>query len=406
MALKNQHKRLRVQASRQLMNYPLARDTRTQQSWHRSKPTGKWWLCELPGDKRIQFRLRGDIEDRLRHSPTPFDVNVLLLVLAQAEQLDRRQMSFASDNAMLQALKIGIDSGTRQRLRDSLDYWCELSILYRECWHKIGQKEPITKRLPVPLQSVGKEGHRVSIVLDEQWFQLRRRYFEKLTLPLPNSAAAQNLVLLLASRIREPITPHPDDDDPPRGHWTKQMSIETYCKKIGLTHSTRKAQFRRLLTDQSPLQAYYRAIGYDLHVIENPRGKFAFAWFKREPPPPRVRLQPNKSPPIERVKRTERPTTAPPRSKSVERVKPIKRPVSLPGEPVLVTVTDLPDKGEEWRKRLWAFRCDNDDIVEYWMWRFPDGEEVSPHELTDEQQRLAANEVGREQRRWKVVHDE
>lgn len=117
---------LRARVSKQLMNYPLARDIRTAQPWRRSKPIGTWWLCALPGDPRIEFRLRGDTDEQLRHCPTPFEVNVLLLVLAQAEQLEQTQISFASDSAMLRELKIGIDSNTRRRLRDALCYWCEL----------------------------------------------------------------------------------------------------------------------------------------------------------------------------------------------------------------------------------------------------------------------------------------
>ena len=49
--------------NRNLCNYPLARDPRVRARWRRSARTGRW-LCDLPGDGRIQFRLPADSKQR------------------------------------------------------------------------------------------------------------------------------------------------------------------------------------------------------------------------------------------------------------------------------------------------------------------------------------------------------
>src|ERR1700722_9533074 len=354
MPSQSKQKRLRARINKQLMNYPLARDPRTHQHWRRSEPTGKWWRCELPGDERIEFQLRGDIKDRLRRCPTPLDVNVLLLVLARAEQMERRQINFSSHSAMLRALKVGIDGNTRRHLHDALRYWQELTIRYEGCWYDVGTGERITRQLPPPLQSVSKQGHRVDIVLDAEWFALRRRYWKEVPLPLPSSAAAQNLVLLLAC-WREPFATAGDGEEPLRGYRTEARTVETDCRKIGLTHSARRAQFRRLLADRSPLRAYYRDKGENLTVIEKPPGKVTFFWTKTErappsePAAPRVRLQPpnQNKPRVERVRRDE------------------------PRKLALLEGQLVPAYDEDGRKEM--------------MWERADGELVALQDLTDEE---------------------
>jgi hypothetical protein len=283
-------KRVRVRVAKQLGNYPLARDSHTQQHWWRSEPTGKYWLCNLPGDERIQiqFRLRGDIDEQLRHCPTAFDMSVLLLVLAEAQQMKQGRISFDSCKAMLAAMGYEKDGDGYQRLHDSLDYWCELSILYRECWHKVGQKEKITKRLPAPLQSVSKEGHCVSIVLDQQWETMK--YFGVLKLPLPRSAAASNLVMWLAAwgmpiEFRE----------------SERTEFATLYGKIGLTHSTRSAKLKRTLLE---VQTYYRDRWRDEMDYAVKGDWITFYWEKIVVASPTT--TPHVKEPVKRVQRIER----------------------------------------------------------------------------------------------------
>src|ERR1700683_5483204 len=151
--IKKREGRTRVRASKQLLGYPIARDRRTRQDWHPSEPTGKYRLCNLPGDEeeRIQFRLPAECDERLRHCPTPFDLGVLLLVLARAQQMKKQRASFDSCKAMLLAMGYEKDGDGYHRLQEALLYWCDLSIRYKGCWYNIRTKESKeTKRLPPP----------------------------------------------------------------------------------------------------------------------------------------------------------------------------------------------------------------------------------------------------------------
>ncbi len=65
--------------NKNLANYPIARDVRVVTHWRRSKKTRRW-LCDLPGDPRIQYRLPSDYKQR--RCPTGFDVNVLFVLCA------------------------------------------------------------------------------------------------------------------------------------------------------------------------------------------------------------------------------------------------------------------------------------------------------------------------------------
>jgi hypothetical protein len=254
MALKNQQKRTRVRVARQLGNYPLARDSRTQQHWWRSEKTSEW-LCNLRVDDeqiQIQFRLPAECDERLRHCPSPFDMSVLLLVLARAQQLKQKRVSFDSCKAMLQAMEYENDGDGYQRLHDALHYWRELSIRYLGCWYNLSTKNKNeTKRLPPPFLSFSnKQGHRVTIDLHPEWKMMQDLYFGVLRLPLPRSATACNLVMWLANW-----------GAPPECLASEKILVAILYRKIGLLHSTRSAQLKRALAE---VQVYYDRWGYEM----------------------------------------------------------------------------------------------------------------------------------------------
>jgi hypothetical protein len=233
-----------VQVNKNLANYPLARDARTRQHWRRSKPTGRLWLCKLPGDKRIQFRLPGDIEEQSRHCPSAFDINVLFLLLAMAQEQGRHTITLRSSAAILQELGLGADTYNRRRLYHSLRYWSTIAIRYT-CWYvgkEGGNKVYVKKVLPAPIQSLADNGRQVK--LRQEWLTLNKGYFAPLPLPLPHNAAAQNVVLAVATSLksirnteegsRVAIAPHP-------------RRIGSFHQKVGLDQSSRTRELRHAL---------------------------------------------------------------------------------------------------------------------------------------------------------------
>jgi hypothetical protein len=91
-----------VQLNKNLGNYPLARDARTRQLWRRSN-SGPWWWSKLHGEPRIQFRIPRDAAPALRHAPTPFDMNLLFLLMSEAQATKKSALEFTSTAAMLHA---------------------------------------------------------------------------------------------------------------------------------------------------------------------------------------------------------------------------------------------------------------------------------------------------------------
>ena len=172
-----------VQVNKNFCNYPLACDPRTRQRWRRSRPSG-FWLCDLPGDDRIRFQIERDGAADLRHCPTAFDINVLLLVLGMAQDRGKRTVALPSSGAILKALGRGVDSGNRRLLKTALQYWNALSIWF-DCWHQKGKKKRVTKTLPPPIQSLADDGRQLKVTIREEWLALNEGYFTTLHLPLP-----------------------------------------------------------------------------------------------------------------------------------------------------------------------------------------------------------------------------
>ena len=86
-------------------------------------------------------------------------------------------------------------------------------------------------RLPPPLLSMDST---TEIRIDKSWLELP--YTQKVHLPLPRGAAAQNLVLCLLVSYKNPG----DEDDPPGGpSISKSRRVRRLCRKIGINHGTR-----------------------------------------------------------------------------------------------------------------------------------------------------------------------
>jgi hypothetical protein len=212
-----------INPNRNLMNYPLARDSMTKAVWRRSASTGRW-LCELPGDERIQFRLAGT---KLKRCPSGLDMKVLFWMLREAQRLGHHTIKLPSAASFLAALELGVDTNNRRRLSAALELWSALTIVYRS-WHFIGR--PAGKKvLPPAIQSTSANGRQITISPD--WLEMEKGYFEQVPWPLPNAAAVQNLVLRLMTCNDEQV----------------KFSNRKLCAIIGLNHSTQRRSLRKVI---------------------------------------------------------------------------------------------------------------------------------------------------------------
>jgi hypothetical protein len=233
--------------NRNLANYPLARDVRVAAHWRKSNKTGRW-LCDLPGDQRIQFRLPSDYKPR--RCPTGFDVNVLFVLLREARLRKTGKIEFPSLASILKDLGVRIDDYNRQRLRDSLQLWSHLSLRHihwydairsiqyspcvtrEELMARVRREKHVRKLLPPPIRRIETDCRRVRIVVAKPWRALASRYYAQVPLPLPLNAAAQNLVLCLATSRRY-------RDSEPGCEMKWERPIRKLCWKLGLNHATR-----------------------------------------------------------------------------------------------------------------------------------------------------------------------
>jgi hypothetical protein len=272
--------------SKNLCNYPLARDRRMSKwRWWRGSRTGRWF-GQYPGDDRIRCEFAGGIDPVLRRCPSAFDVNVLFLLLATAQHRNNDRVVFESRSAMLRALRYGCDPRNLDRLAQALIFWNEASIRFGRWYHPRKHGRGLSddgrakrnggynaaKLLPPPLKSLSfAERGRVELQLDHAWLELHRGgFFEKVPLPLPRESAAQNRVLCLLASL---AADHESDEITyPRG-------VRKLCRKLGLDHSRRN---RVLVHALRSAAAWFKQHGGDLdHVTKNGRIVFIMKRPKR-----------------------------------------------------------------------------------------------------------------------------
>lgn len=267
-----------VFANKNLLNYPLARDTRVKLQWHRNKKTGRYWAY-LPGDDRIKLSFPANAD---RRCPNGLDINVLFYLLGEVRKQGQTTITLPSRGAILEQLGLGYDSANLQRLNEALELWRCISIRY-ERYYAASRKRPgaffkgrpIVRRFPPPISS--REGPGFTIHPD--WCDEQTKYVERVMLPLPMSAAAQNIVLCTHVTIRPDTELH--DAGTPR--W-----IRRFCRKVGLDHNNRS----RLLDHALEIATrYFEANGGSLTFLKQDR---RIGFVVRKPNDEKVEDQPAK----------------------------------------------------------------------------------------------------------------
>jgi len=223
-------------------------------------------MCNLPGNNLIQFTLPGESAPALRHTPTGFDMNVVFLLLAEAQGTETRALEFTSIAAMLAALGHEAGARNRARLEYALDYWRVLTLHHRS-WRLAKREGHFKKILPPPIESFECIGRRIKIKLDKDWAYLHSKgYFKSVPLPLPDNAAAQNLALLVATQFKGVV--HEDGAKLEVSEW--KPTLANLCKKIGVAfaYSSRREVLRRLTAHKGALDRWYTRNGLMLMAVE------------------------------------------------------------------------------------------------------------------------------------------
>lgn len=177
--------------SRNLLNYPLARDRRLKINWRRvkSKSDERAFQADLPGDN-IAFKLPRTFTDP--RAPDGFDVLVLLWLLAEARMRDTSSLTVPSVASVLRFLGVSENHRNHRRFMESLRLWAALSVVFSN-WYGPGQVRA-RKTLGPPVVSLS-EDPKPSVVLSAAWLAAGAGYFKKADLPLPTRAVTQNLIL-------------------------------------------------------------------------------------------------------------------------------------------------------------------------------------------------------------------
>jgi hypothetical protein len=207
-------------------------------------------------------------------------MNILFLMIAEARRLDRREVQFASRSEILSMLRLGVDAENLRKIIGSLELWSDLTIRF-ETWYFPGNKidgrwHPGTrgpKKLRPPVRSFRVIGHRVRVVIEDSWLEKHPKYWERVPLPLPRQAAAQNLVLSLATSLKWT----PDDEGVPgEVTFAYKRGVRQLCRKVGLNHTTRNRVFRQAI---KAAQVWFEANGGELDYTEQ-HGQIVF-YFKK-----------------------------------------------------------------------------------------------------------------------------
>lgn len=214
-----------VQLNSNLGNYPLARDPNTHHRWWYSEKL-KVWVCDLPGEPLVQYRMPRHARRSERRLPTAFDMNVLFYLLAVAYLKGSSTITFSTQAEVLRDLKVESRTSNRDKLLASLELWSTIVTRHKEWW--LAKQGSNSRKLRPPIVAYSFEDE-LSVTLDMDWLELDKGYLTKVTLPLPMKAAEQNLVLMLFARKRRP----------------RPVRTTIVCRKIGMTHRWATKELRK-----------------------------------------------------------------------------------------------------------------------------------------------------------------
>jgi hypothetical protein len=309
-----------------LLNYPIARDSRTSLNWVENK-------AKVPENSKIELSFPADAE---RRCPNGFDVNVLLFLLSEVRKQGQSTIIVPSLSVIVKALGLGTDGNANlRRVRDALTLWSTISIKFENYYHARKRNRDGTwrkghneaRRFPPPISACDMTKQELRISIREAWRPCNK-YVQRVPLPLPMHAVAQNAILAALVSIKG----------------GKPRKLRRFCRKIGLNHSTR----RRVLDHALRIaEQYFKRNSVFLYPTIKDR-LIAFGMTKPVGRSAERRPSPEATEPTVR------------KTKPIERIKMVKR-VDVRSEPIRI-------EGCDWSGR----RC-------HW-WRQPDGRETEDYD--------------------------
>lgn len=222
-----------VTLNRNLGNFPLARDPRRKADWQLSK---SWWGCALPGDERIHLYLPGSWSHDQCRLPSGFDMAVLCQLLATARLTEKDAVTVAGVADLLRLLGVADNWLHRRRVKDALELWQALHLTFDQWYvaHPVRAHQMVKLRPPLmPVQATTRRAQ--CFKLDADWLRWQATFFEKIRLPLPVNAAAQNIVLTVRCGVGV-LSDDPADNFSGRRFAAR---VHVYARKIGLEHRHR-----------------------------------------------------------------------------------------------------------------------------------------------------------------------
>jgi hypothetical protein len=263
--------------NKNLLNYTIARAL-AGAPWRKSEKSGRW-LCE---SRTLRMSLPAAAG---RRWPNAFDMEALFALLRLAQLQGSSTVCFASHNAMLKAMGQGRLARNYHKLEQALALWQVLKVsfaswydasgsIYEARWsdklkksvqvpvHKVHGQGNLARTLPPPIEAMHTDSDgSLSITLSSTWCALADRYYERVPLPLPQRAAAMNLVLKLH------VMPRYIVDATFAG--TEVRSRSSLCWMLG---AGRKLRLRDLVRAIAAAEKWYLQHGQVMKAVSQGKG--------------------------------------------------------------------------------------------------------------------------------------
>jgi hypothetical protein len=281
--------RLAAKLNKNFLNFPLARDPRTETNFRRDPDTELMWI-NLPGERNIGIAIPIGQSPEFYRAPNALDINVLAQIMSEAQNVKGRGplvrwIEFASKRELVRRLGLTVQHNNWMRVEESLGYLLMVRIEFDRWYQHRRPRKPahrVKLTLPPPITNFRWDGNRMGFDLNPEWAEMARAgYYAAMPLPLPSNAAAQNLVLLVMTSRTASSWPSPSGKDTNAGY---PRDLRKVTRRIGLNHRRRNEVFKAA-TEEAV--AWFEEHGGSLEVHELPGDKIQIYWTMPTIPRPR-----------------------------------------------------------------------------------------------------------------------
>lgn len=274
-----------VRLNGNFLNFPLAHNAKVKANWSLE---GGSWFTYLPHNDRIEISLPQDSPIELRRCPTGLDMNVLFLLIGAVQKSKSSSISFPSFADLARRTGLNPETKSRDRLKDCLRYWAELSLNYT-CWHEENKHGHVDKAFPPPIISVViSDGTQIDIQVAKDWVKLAQQkgYWKLAALPFSNEAVTQNRCLLTLTGLYTQKTEDGANISCPRNR-------RNFLRKIGLHHNRYNTVFKNVEARSAAWFAAHKGMLSTVRDDDDPNGLVAKGLIVFEVKLPKAKLEPS-----------------------------------------------------------------------------------------------------------------